>query len=375
MSRRKGSTRKGRRGRRFAAAAGIASVGFGTATTCSLDAEAATPKIYACYSDSNNALYRLNYPTVTKCPTGQTLVQWNSTGPQGPLGSQGLGGALGPVGRRGAQGNQGHLGVVGSIGHSGAVGPQGSVGTQGPQGIRGAQGPQGAAGPQGFKGAQGPQGVQGPVGPQGAPSNRVGPQGPPGQGFGVTTFAHSYAASAGTVIGATPTRVATLFTAPTPNSSGSLLRDSYLIEDATVTLTNHSNKPIDASCWLATSGVRTSVFVDALSPSQGYSKHTPFRTSAQHATTTVMGTAGLAVNGVRYTSASEQFGEGPSHSSFSTRASLALVCEANVASQIRIKNYSVIAKFLSSTNVPLTSAAPGRLHNKFKAARPSTIVK
>ena len=82
---------------------------------------AATSKIYACYSDTTGALARLDYPKVKKCPSGETLISWNASGPQGAQGAKGAQGAIGAQGAEGAQGARG------------AAGPQGARARPGPR--------------------------------------------------------------------------------------------------------------------------------------------------------------------------------------------------------------------------------------------------
>lgn len=96
-------------------------------------ADAASGKIFACYSKSTHVL---KYTKKSKCPSGSALLSWNKQGPQGAKGSAGPQGVQGP---RGAQGPQG----AGGSG-SGAQGPQGARGPQGLQGVIGPQGPAGA---------------------------------------------------------------------------------------------------------------------------------------------------------------------------------------------------------------------------------------
>jgi Collagen triple helix repeat (20 copies) len=119
-------------------AGAMAAMGLMTATGLSVvpaiavaRAGATTAKVYACYSDTTDELFFLNYPTVKTCPSGETMVSWNAKGPQGAIGPQGL------------QGVQG------------ATGPQGKTGAQGPQGVQGATGPQGKTGAQGATGPAG----------------------------------------------------------------------------------------------------------------------------------------------------------------------------------------------------------------------------
>lgn len=78
---------------------------------------------YACLSKSGS-LSMVSLSPIT-CPTGQSLIYWNQTGPVGPTGPQG------PKGDTGA---------------TGATGPQGAQGAQGPQGLTGPIGPQGVPG-------------------------------------------------------------------------------------------------------------------------------------------------------------------------------------------------------------------------------------
>ncbi len=138
---------------------------------------AGSSKIYACYSDTTGTLARLDYPKVKKCPSGETLISWNASGPQGAQGAKGSQGAIGARGAEGAQGARGAAGPQGAqgwAGPQGARGAQGAAGTNGSQGSAGPQGPTGAQGASGTKGAQGSPGTQGP---QGAPGAH-GPAGP-----------------------------------------------------------------------------------------------------------------------------------------------------------------------------------------------------
>jgi hypothetical protein len=107
-------------------------------------------KVFACYSDSTGELFRV---TSSSCPTGETSISWNATGPKGAQGAQGVQGAQGPQGARGAQGPQG------------ASGPQGVTGAQGAKGNTGAQGAPGAQGAKGNTGNTGNTGPQGAAGP------------------------------------------------------------------------------------------------------------------------------------------------------------------------------------------------------------------
>jgi len=101
--------------------------------------------IFACYSNSTDALSYLK-PPATTCPSGTTKISWNVTGAQGAQGAQGAAGKAGAQGKAGAAGAQG------------ATGAQGKAGAAGPQGAQGAQGKAGAAGPQGVPGATGATG-------------------------------------------------------------------------------------------------------------------------------------------------------------------------------------------------------------------------
>jgi hypothetical protein len=107
----------GKKGR--AAAAGLAAIA--ASGIAAAPADAASGKIFACYSKSSHVL---KYSKKSKCPSGSALVSWNKQGPQGAKGAAG------------AQGAQGARGAAGT----GAQGPPGA------QGVRGAQGAQGAAG-------------------------------------------------------------------------------------------------------------------------------------------------------------------------------------------------------------------------------------
>jgi hypothetical protein len=168
-----------------------AAIGMGAATVG--PAGANTPaKIYACYSDTTDALSYLNYPTVTTCPSGSSRISWNVTGAQGAQGAQGSTGSKGAQGAAGAQGARGSTGSKGPQGTAGAQGAEGVPGAQGATGSKGAQGgpgAQGAAGAQGAVGPTGSKGVQGATGAQGAPgaqgaAGATGPKGSPGpQGF------------------------------------------------------------------------------------------------------------------------------------------------------------------------------------------------
>jgi Collagen triple helix repeat (20 copies) len=203
-----------------ALAAGVAVIGPGAAAASSAGGPTrpaptptSTSKIYACYSDSTDALSYLDYPTDKTCPSGQTMVEWNKPGAAGSRGSQGAQGAQGATGRTGPQGaagapgaqgargkeggagTQGAAGAAGAAGTAGAGGAAGAAGTSGSKGVTGpagAAGPQGRTGPQGTVGAQGPQGSTGPAGATGVGGAQgpVGPTGFPGPG-GIARDANS----------------------------------------------------------------------------------------------------------------------------------------------------------------------------------------
>ncbi len=91
-------------------------------------ADAASGKVFACYSKSSHVL---KYSKKAKCPKGSALISWNKKGPQGAKG------AAGPQGAQGAAG-------ASSTGGQGAQGAQGAPGAPGAQGAQGAQGAAGA---------------------------------------------------------------------------------------------------------------------------------------------------------------------------------------------------------------------------------------
>jgi hypothetical protein len=110
-----------------------------------------TGVIHGCYAKSRGAL-RVIDGSVTNCKAGETSLNWNQAGQQGPPGVQG------PKGDKGDPGPQGPKGDTGAAGPQGAKGDTGATGPQGPQGDTGATGPQGP------KGDSGPTGPQGPAG-------------------------------------------------------------------------------------------------------------------------------------------------------------------------------------------------------------------
>src|SRR5438445_3899456 len=73
-----------------------------------------------------HALTLLDTAQSAVCQTGQTLINWNQTGPVGPAGPNGPAGPAGPPGPQGLRGDPGPTGLVG------LTGPQGPQGLQGP---------------------------------------------------------------------------------------------------------------------------------------------------------------------------------------------------------------------------------------------------
>src|SRR5207237_955822 len=78
--------------------------------------------IHGCYNITNGS-QRVIDTAVDSCKPGETAIQWNQTGPQGP---QGLQGPQGPQGLQGPQGPQGLQGPQGPVGPKGDTGPAGS---------------------------------------------------------------------------------------------------------------------------------------------------------------------------------------------------------------------------------------------------------
>jgi len=169
-------------------------------------AEASTT-IFACYSNTTDALQYLK-PPATTCPTGTTLLSWSQTGPQGPQGAKGFNWrgawnsttayAVGDVvGYSGASwiakvANTGSTPAISNtnwftVAARGAVGAPGAQGAQGAVGAQGSQGMAGSHGTAGSQGAQGKAGAQGTVGAQGVP----GPQGPAGAVAGYYNYNES----------------------------------------------------------------------------------------------------------------------------------------------------------------------------------------
>ena len=84
--------------------------------------------IHACYNRSGGTI-RVIDDSVTGCGANETSLNWDVSGPAGPIGPQG------PVGAVGAQG---------PAGLTGPTGPQGTSGPAGPTGLQGAPGPSNA---------------------------------------------------------------------------------------------------------------------------------------------------------------------------------------------------------------------------------------
>jgi len=80
--------------------------------------------IHGCYNATNGS-QRIIDTSLQSCKTNEVPIQWNQTGPPGPVGAQGPQGTQGPPGPQGPQGSPG------------PQGPQGSPGPQGPPGIPG----------------------------------------------------------------------------------------------------------------------------------------------------------------------------------------------------------------------------------------------
>ena len=125
--------------------------------------------IHGCYTKSTGAI-RIIDDGVTTCKQGETSLNWNQKGAQGPIGPAGPAGTQGPAGPTGEPGPAGPQGPKGDAGPAGPQGDAGPAGPQGDAGPAGSQGPQGDAGPAGSQGPQGdtgPPGQQGPEGPAG----------------------------------------------------------------------------------------------------------------------------------------------------------------------------------------------------------------
>lgn len=96
-----------------------------------------------------------------QCQKNETLLTWNTSGPQGLQGEPGPAGPQGDIGSKGEKGDQGEQGPAGSQGE------QGEAGKPGPQGEMGEPGEPGPAGERGEPGPQGPTGSPGEKGEQG----------------------------------------------------------------------------------------------------------------------------------------------------------------------------------------------------------------
>ena len=104
-----------RRSRRWRLALG-AIVGIGTLGAAGI-AVAGIPGqdgiISGCYNNTNGGLRLIDRSSGDACKTGETAIQWNEAGPQGPSGP------AGPVGPQGPAGPQGLPGPAGPEGASG----------------------------------------------------------------------------------------------------------------------------------------------------------------------------------------------------------------------------------------------------------------
>lgn len=99
-----------------------------TAGTMYVAVSQTTPTTYyGCRNAQGNVgLIKAGSPPT--CPSGYSLVSWNSIGPQGPQGIQGIQGIQGPQGEDGEQGPQGNPGQDGLQGAQGNPGPPGPPG-------------------------------------------------------------------------------------------------------------------------------------------------------------------------------------------------------------------------------------------------------
>ncbi len=89
-------------------------------------------KFYACFVKSTGVVRLINYPTVSTCPKGQRLIDWNAKGPVGQQGPQGVQGMQGPVGPQGPAGEAGITNItltkkVQTFNANEAIGQTGSV--------------------------------------------------------------------------------------------------------------------------------------------------------------------------------------------------------------------------------------------------------
>jgi hypothetical protein len=100
-------------------AGGVASANGSPATT--------SGTIKACYKTTTSPSTIKRIPGSSTCPSGNSTLTWNQSGPrgpQGPAGSQGPAGPQGPAGSQGPTGPQGPAGLsVGTSGTSGTLVP------------------------------------------------------------------------------------------------------------------------------------------------------------------------------------------------------------------------------------------------------------
>jgi len=132
------------------AAAGVAALVLGGGVALAT-IPGADGVIHTCYPRSGGPL-RIIDPAQSSCGTGESQLNFNQTGPQGPMGNPG------PQGPNGDTGPQGPAGTPGATGDTGPTGPQGAKGDTGATGPRGPQGDPGPAGPQGPPGDGAPPG-------------------------------------------------------------------------------------------------------------------------------------------------------------------------------------------------------------------------
>ena len=92
-----------------------------------------TARIHGCVNGKNGTLRIVAANGV--CASNEAALDWNITGPTGPIGPQGLTGPTGADGPAGPQGAAGPQGEPGPAGLTGATGPEGPVGPQGPAGL------------------------------------------------------------------------------------------------------------------------------------------------------------------------------------------------------------------------------------------------
>jgi hypothetical protein len=82
----------------------VAVLVFGVGSTIGAIPNPADGKIYACMVRRTGEVRVIDYPEVSRCRRGQTLISWGSTGPSGPTGPQGPAGPPGPEGPQGPVG-------------------------------------------------------------------------------------------------------------------------------------------------------------------------------------------------------------------------------------------------------------------------------